>query len=405
MASELDAVSRKAFGMGLVLDTLSGGTHWSFRLGEVGVPFGERPSEEYLQQLRALPLLDEQGDGVRSFIGLMLTLIAGHKSITLIDEPEAFLHPPQARFLGKLLSQRSENDNLQIVLSTHSSDIVHGVLEGPSQTTVVRLTRDGVTNHASVIRSEDIKDLWSDPLLRYSNLLEGLFSDATFVCEDDSDCRFFSSIQDTLETIEGVTDRQLDVLFTHTGGKHRMYRAVDALKAASVPVAVIGDFDLLNDWPTLSRLIKSQAADPAGFERNWRILDSALGADVLQPTMLAVREAMRVAMDSIDVPRLQRRDAERLKNVLLTVSGWEKVKRGGLAAVPSGGPYNAAMQLVTDLAAIHIHVIPVGEIENFLPAIGGHGPEWVSNVFAAGLHETPSADGAREFLRSVLNRF
>jgi len=50
---------------------------------------------EYLEELRALPRVAEQGDGMRSFIGLLLTLAATEYPLVLIDEPEAFLHRPR----------------------------------------------------------------------------------------------------------------------------------------------------------------------------------------------------------------------------------------------------------------------------------------------------------------------
>ena len=192
--TRLDQISREAFGRGLVLDTWAGGSEWALRVGEIEAPVSPRPDQGFLDSLKALPLLHQQGDGVRSMIGLLLTLLTGHQTISLIDEPEAFLHPPQARFLAKILSEDALTTERLVVLGTHSSDIVHGVLEGDAPTTVVRIVRDGEVNRASVLDNEAVRRLWSDPLLRYSNLLEGLFTDAVIVCESEADCKFFASI-------------------------------------------------------------------------------------------------------------------------------------------------------------------------------------------------------------------
>lgn len=58
-------------------------------------PNSAPPTREYLEHLNTLPTLDEQGDGMRSFMGLMLNVMASSYPFILVDEPEAFLHPPR----------------------------------------------------------------------------------------------------------------------------------------------------------------------------------------------------------------------------------------------------------------------------------------------------------------------
>ena len=52
-------------------------------------------SDTYYERMRNLPALHEQGDGVRSLAGLLMNLMMPNYSMFLLDEPEAFLHPPQ----------------------------------------------------------------------------------------------------------------------------------------------------------------------------------------------------------------------------------------------------------------------------------------------------------------------
>jgi hypothetical protein len=332
-------------------------------------------------------------------IGLLLALMTGHQSISLIDEPEAFLHPPQARFLAKLLSEDSISGGRTAFLSTHSADIVHGVLEGPAPTTVVRLRRNGASNDAAVLDNDAVRRLWSDPLLRYSNLLEGLFTDAVVVCESDADCKFFASIRDTLPASIGDT-RRPDLLFTSCGGKHRMHVGMAALRAASVPVAAIGDFDVLNDWGTLSRLIDSAGGDPAAFEADWKILSAALTADSRTPSVAGMKEAVHAAFEGVS--EITTRSLAPVREALKIESGWDRVKNAGLAGVPKGDAYNAAARLIDNLKAIRIHIVPVGEMEDFIPAVGGHGPGWLADLLDKKLHESDSGDSARAFFAAVL---
>jgi len=178
--------TKAAFGFGIFVDRLAGSVI-RLRVGErPPLPAGEIPTSDYIEAIQRHPPLDEQGDGVRSFVGLMLHILATERFVTLVDEPEAFLHPPQAYHLGQMLALTPG----QLVVATHSSDVVRGMLATGSATSVARLVRDGHLNHASLLSSDEVSQLWSDPLLRYSLALDGLFHELVIVCEGDADCRF-----------------------------------------------------------------------------------------------------------------------------------------------------------------------------------------------------------------------
>ena len=74
----------------------------------------------------------------------------------------------------------------------------------------------------------DIQKLWSDPILRFSNVLDGLSHESVIVCEGDADCRFFAAI---LEAIHGSEHPQPDVHFSLTGGKDRLYVVVSSTES------------------------------------------------------------------------------------------------------------------------------------------------------------------------------
>ena len=135
---------------------------------------------------------------MRSFSGVLLNIIAGNKSVTLLDEPEAFLHPPQARLLGEILAKHT-HQNKQLFISTHSEDFLKGLLTtGKENVRVVRINREGDINHMSLLDNEGVRTLWKDPILRFSNILSGLFHSKVVICEADTDCRFYQSVVDSI---------------------------------------------------------------------------------------------------------------------------------------------------------------------------------------------------------------
>jgi hypothetical protein len=102
-ALELDLSSkfRKAFGVDLIVHR-NAGANVPLHVGPRPIPESgeDRISLSYILKVEELPQLHAQGDGMRSFAGVLLATSVGLESILLIDEPEAFLHPPQARLLG-----------------------------------------------------------------------------------------------------------------------------------------------------------------------------------------------------------------------------------------------------------------------------------------------------------------
>jgi hypothetical protein len=97
--TELRKAFKNAFGMDVRLD-YSGMQEFTLRVAR---EFGEIPEDPR----KAFPVmslfnkLDSQGDGFRSFVGVVLSLLLSTGRIILLDEPEAFLHPAQARTLGR----------------------------------------------------------------------------------------------------------------------------------------------------------------------------------------------------------------------------------------------------------------------------------------------------------------
>lgn len=391
-------LGRRAFGMSVTVDRYAGSV--------IPLRLGDRPKFEhddgmparaYLDALAQLPRLEEQGDGVKSFLGLMTQLIAGSHQVLLVDEPEAFLHPPQARLLGQLLAERSAGQ--QVFIATHSTDVVQGALEAGGGVTIVRLRRSGAVNRASTLSDQSIKALWADPLLRYSEVLDGLFHDAVVVCESDSDCRYYSAVRDALPGTPAPGERRLELLFTHCGGKQRLHIAIRALRGVDVPVLAIADFDVLRDAAELRRVVEAADGDWAQFEADQRQLDAALTSDRKPLEKIALSQAFSERLNECN-DRLTTKDAAELRRLLRIEDGWDRTKRSGTSGVPSGEPFAAAQRLVQALAGLGILVVPVGELERFVPEVGTHGPAWVNSVLAAGLHATPTPE-AVTFVESI----
>lgn len=189
--------------------------------------------EAYEKVLETYKQVQDQGDGIKSFTGILLYLMLDYYSIFLIDEPESFLHPPQANIMGRIIGE-TLSDNQQAFISTHSEEIIKGLLEVcPERVKVIRITRVKDNNSFSILENKKFSEIWKDPLLKYSNIMASLFHKEVILCESDSDCRMYSIIENYLK---GEKGKYSGTLFIHCSGKHRMARIVNALKALVVAI-------------------------------------------------------------------------------------------------------------------------------------------------------------------------
>ena len=101
---------------------------------------------------------------MRSFASVVLHVLAPiSPSVLLLDEPEAFLHPPQARLLGEMIALE-RSSRAQLFLATHSPDVLHGLISvAPENLRVLRIQRDGTVNRIKELDKDLVKKISVDP--------------------------------------------------------------------------------------------------------------------------------------------------------------------------------------------------------------------------------------------------
>ena len=395
---------KKAFGSDLIVHK-AGGSEIPLHVGNLAKGKKakvDRTSLAYCEELEKLPRIETQGDGMRSYAGILLNSILMNKDVTLIDEPEAFLHPPQARLLGRMLVEKT-NVKQQLFIATHSSDILHGLLDTNStRVRVVRIQREKDINRISELDSAGIQNLWADPLLRHSNILNGIFHQHVIVCESDSDCMFYQAIADFLDN--GTDSRQPDVLFVHCGGKHRLAQVVKALKGLNVPTTVISDFDLIREAKDLQGVVEAFGGKWATFEKDLNIITKNVTQHKTELKTKEVKAEIDRLMALVTTPTLPGDIAKQINEVLRKSSPWAILKNAGRSGLPSGDATKAFDNLNKRLTGIGIFIVPVGQLEGFDRSIGNHGPKWVNEVLEKDLKD-PCFDEAKKFIQSVYAEF
>lgn len=123
---ELTQAIRDTFGRGIWVDPTRGNI-LCFRLTDTpNLPSAEdqiRPD-----RVTNYRVIDEEGDGLRSFVAISMALALSRRPVCLIDEPETCLHPPQAYSLGRIIGRQATKHSSTTLVATHSSHVLRGVI-------------------------------------------------------------------------------------------------------------------------------------------------------------------------------------------------------------------------------------------------------------------------------------
>lgn len=372
---------KKAFGIEITPNTQFG-SQIPLCIGEPVVLNGEYEDEqsrqeEYAKILETYKQVQEQGDGIKSFTGILLYLMLDYYRIYLIDEPESFLHPPQARIMGQIIG-KTLNDYQQAFISTHSEEIIKGLLEVcPERIKIVRITRDEDTNKFSILNNSEFSQVWNDPLLKYSNIMASLFHKSVVLCESDSDCKIYSIIENHIKQKEG---KYSETLFVHCGGKHRMARIVSALRSLDIEVKVIADIDVLNDGTVFKGIVESYDIDYNAIQTDYNNIVSNLHSSKEKINRNTAKAIINQVLDGSGNTDLSNREIKDIRDAISILSKWDGIKKSGVTAIPSGNATTSFKKIDQLLREKGIYIVPVGELECFIKEVGGHGPEWANAV-------------------------
>jgi predicted ATPase len=312
----------------------------------------ERSTEQEALQYfdRALSIADFS-DGVRSFVGLLSAVMSGDHKVILIDEPEAFLHPPLTRRLGVELHNLAREHHAQVFAATHSPDFLMGCIQSGTHVSLVRLTyKDGQAS-ARELKPERIKSIMRHPLLRSTGVLGALFHAGAVVCESDSDRAFYQELN---ERLLAKGRGAPGAAFLNAQNKQTIERIIAPLREMGVPAAAVLDLDVLSPGEDLTRLLMAAGTSPA------------------------IRTMLTSSRDRF-FQRCMALHPSKEETLM-------QLKRKGLHVLPEPEREEFQSFLLKPLAELGIFVVPEGELESWLPVLA-HGigrsdkSKWLVKVF------------------------
>ena len=347
--------------------------------------------------LESLENLNDQGDGIRSAVAILASLITTTHSLYLIDEPETFLHPPQARILGRNIVDLSQNK--QCFISTHNIDLLRGMLEkNYARIKIIKINRTDNVNEFYVLDNDSIKVVSDDKNLKYSNILNGLFYNTIVLCESESDCKFYSAL---LEKIDNNCYQ--NTLFCAVGGKDQFKMIIPLLNKLKINFLVIADLDLINNRDKLKDLINSIETNKynqiSSIHNDFLNLFESKTADQVKKQSEIKEEILSFITGT---PYMSNETASKIRQVLKNISHLKLLKNCGKSCLPAGECVQKYNQIINFLNKSNIFVVECGEIERFITEIDGHGSLWVEEVFKKyPTLDEPEYSNAKDFIKKV----
>jgi len=288
--------------------------------------------------------INEASDGVKAFTGILTEVIAGDPNIILIDEPEAFLHPALAYKLGLELSKATIDSDKNVFISTHSPNFVMGCIQSGVEVNIIRLTYKDKIPTARILPNADILRLMRSPLLRSTNVLNGLFYESVIVTESDSDRAFYQEINERL--LRFIPEKGIpNALFLNAQNKQTVPVIVKPLRDLGIPALGIVDVDVLKDGGSVFTTLLNSISIP----------------DISHSGMSTIRASVKEKCES---------------------SGLD-MKRNGGVKILSSDDGRAANDLFDQFAEYGLFVVRGGELESWLKelSVSGHGSNWLIQMF------------------------
>ncbi|HRG77143.1 MAG TPA: hypothetical protein PLX69_21470 [Leptospiraceae bacterium] len=204
----------------------------------------EDESKEFLEK-NTIPI-SNFSHGRRATTGILSKVISSEYNLLLIDEPDAFLHPPLAKRLGKYLTNYTSEQDGNTFVATHSSDFLMGCIESGKEVNIIRLTHSDNESTVRCIDFKELKILMSDPLVRSTQFLNSLFYQGVVICEADADRVFYNEIYQKL--LNSNSKECIDsIVFLNAQNKPTVRRIVNPLRKMGIPAVAVVDIDIISN--------------------------------------------------------------------------------------------------------------------------------------------------------------
>lgn len=392
---ELAKAFKKAFQMSIRFDD-SGYKDFCLRVAKQFKNIPEKTRDAF-PIMSKYNKLDNQGDGFKSFVGIILSLLFSKDRIILLDEPEAFLHPAQARFLGNWIADQSINFSGQIVISTHNANFLSGILSSNNEINIYRVNRENNKTDYNLLPPEAIEKMTKSPMLSSQRVLESIFHKGVVVCEADADRTIY-------QTVAQKEFNNQNILFIHSHNKQTLKDVVNLLVEAKIPVGAIADIDLLNNEHNFKELVEALIGKriSKALLKKRKEIDTSVTNQNDDEILDSVKNDISEFLDQLNNQEHNLDGAKgALNRIRKAATKWAVQKEKGIEGFEEDFQV-IVNRFVGSLKSKKLFIVPVGELEKWIP-LDVKKNKWIipalEEIFAG---NTP--ENLKTFIRTILNK-
>lgn len=345
---------------------------------------------------RNLEKIDEQGDGYRSFVGIIIGLLLSKDRIILLDEPEAFLHPAQARYLGKWIIENVDKFDGQIIIATHNSNFLSGILSTDRDVDIYRLNRKENSTIFNLISAETNKKLSKSPLLSSQRVLEAIFHKGVVVCEADADRAIY----------QGVSLIELnnqEILFIHAHNKQTLKDVAIVLKEAKIPTSIIVDIDILNSTDDFKNLLKSLTNDDIEqMLEVQKVIGKSVSGEPDAEILKSIEKSVEEYLKQLKAGEHTLSGAKgAINRIYQGGTKWSLIKKNGIEQF-SQKIKTEVMSLINKVKEVGLFIVPVGELEGWIDVGTTQKNKWIISALEV-VYEKKSPKNLKLFIKEVVD--
>ena len=232
---------------------------------------------------------------------------------------------------------------------------------------IIKIDRMENDNKFNLVDNASASEISNDKNLKYTNILNGLFYDQLVLCENESDCKFYSAI---LESVDLLVYQ--NTLFCAVGGKDQFKKVVPLLRNLNIQYSVIADIDLINNKDNVEQLVNSiekECYDQIESVHTQFIEEFEKGMNPQVKTQQIIKDEINQKFNEEKyMPESMAKD---IKNILKNISSFKLLKNGGKSILPQGECASLFEKIDEFLKKHKVFILKCGEIERFVPAVGG----------------------------------
>ncbi len=353
---------------------------------------------------RKYRIIENEGDGYRSYVGTCLSLLVGIRPVVLIDEPELCLHPPQAYHIGKFIGKYAKEDHVTFV-ATHSSHVIRGLLETNKQITFIHLTRRNRRFAGRLLNKQELLESVRNPKVRGEAILDGIFSKGVVLVEGAGDREMYQAASEALPAYQSR-----EVHFVSVEGTGGFAKPLQFYRSLGIPTAVIADLDAVCDTDkikTIANVLGSNADDKLKKEAVESLQKVANEIKSLPATLTVgeAREQLKKISEDLSENSLNWENNEdnslrsSLNELAERLKRNRRLKKGGIESYKDKPEIHSHLiEVINKFAELGLFFVPVGELENWVKHLMEDHPK------SSGTSKTERAAIAAERIREAKDK-